>query len=395
MQQQRAGIEAIRTRPYGPYSQWNVAGAVDAVRPSDLVTTARRVCRPRRWVNAGGPRNLVLVTEDISAAFGNMEGVPYEMSEGLIDAERRQALKYLALGMAAPLIGCSSEPASAVASGPFDLIDGLGVQILLRTYPSAYHDWDRVHECLQFIGLRHIRAGAPQRGTAGYGLTEKAAAAGYKFTFTMRHNRDFDREIADLEHFAKDHPGSIEAVEGPNEIDHQPVSFGGITDLKMQASTNPAAALAYQTALYRAVKGSSVLQGVSVIAFSDFVQDRQDADFSNTHIYPRNGKTFSSRIAGLHSRLDGAGRPIIITEVGFNSLPDAVPFAGTDEATQSALIGDLVDALPRAGVRRAFIFELIDAYPPTRKMDTHFGLFAGLLDGSRYRETSVQAHRRR
>lgn len=148
-----------------------------------------------------------------------------------------------------------------------------------------------------------------------------------------------------------------------------------MVDTRAQAETHPMAALAYQAALYKAVKSSSVLHGASVIAFSDFVQRQQTADFSNTHIYPRNGKTFSSRIAGMHSRLDSAGRPIIITEVGFNSLPTAIPFAGTDEATQASLIADLVDALPRAGVRRAFIFELIDAYPPSEKMDTHFGLF--------------------
>jgi hypothetical protein len=294
------------------------------------------------------------------------------------EMNRRRWLKSMALtsiGVVAPLLGCRAATMQGDPEKQFSLVDSLGVQVLLRTFPSAYHDWDRVHACLKYIGLRHLRAGAPQRGTAGYLLTEKAAAAGYRFTFTMRHNRDFRLEMADLERFARDHPNCIEAVEGPNEIDHQPVSFGGIVDTKAQAQLNPAAAIAYQAALYKAIKGSSVLRGVSVIAFSDFAQHQQMADFSNTHVYPRNGKTFSSRLSGMHARMDVAGRPIIITETGFNSLPTAVPFAGTDEAAQAKLVADLVTSLPHAGIRRAFIFELIDAYPPTEKMDTHFGLF--------------------
>lgn len=125
------------------------------------------------------------------------------MSDRKIDAGKRQAIKSIAFGLATPLIGCTSEPAKAMPQKDFDLVDSLGVQMLLRTYPSAYYDWKRVHACLQFLGVRHIRAGAPQRDTAGYRLTEKAAEAGFRFTFTMRHNRDFALEMSDLERFAR------------------------------------------------------------------------------------------------------------------------------------------------------------------------------------------------
>lgn len=285
-------------------------------------------------------------------------------------ASRRGVLQMLA---AVPLAAIPAAPAAAVR--PAKLVQTIGVCVHLNDTGSAYHDWNMVRNCLEYIGLRHMRTAAPQRATLGYGLMGRAAAAGYKFTFTMRHNRGFAEEIADLEAFAQDWPGSIAAIEGPNEIDHAPVTFNGRKDLKTDAYATPVAALGYQAALYQAIRGSPLLSGIPLIAFSDFAQGQQRADFSNTHIYPRNGTKLSANLAAMHKRLDPAGRQIMITETGFHTLPDAMPFPGTDEATQASLIEDAITAAPLSRVARTFLYELIDSYPPNDDMETHFGLF--------------------
>lgn len=289
---------------------------------------------------------------------------------------RREALvAFTTLGLAGSAAALMPGSAGAYQPVNTDLVDSLGVQVHLNQSESAYHRWPNVATCMKFVGLEHMRTAAPQRDTLGYALMEKAAVSGYRLTFTMRHNRDLRLELEDLEEFAKKHPGSIAGIEGPNEIDHRPVIFGNLVDTKAVARAAPVAALAYQSALYDAVKTSPVLRSIPVIAFSDFAQARQRADFSNTHIYPRDGHTLSSVLPRMHSRLDAIDRPIMITEMGFNSLPTAKPFPGTDEATQAILMRDAVESLPTSRVRRMFIYELIDGYPPSDNMDTHFGLF--------------------
>lgn len=265
--------------------------------------------------------------------------------------------------------------APAFAAGERSLRDATGVCVHLQDTGSAYHDWQKVRECLEYLRLTHLRTAAPQRNTLGWKLMGRAAEAGYRFTFTMRHNRGFTDEIADLETFVRQYPGSIAAIEGPNEIDHSPVTFNGRTDLKTDARTNPVAALGYQAALYQSVKSSPLLRSVPVLAFSDFVQGQQRADASNTHIYPRNRKRLSDHLPAMHQKLDPLKRPIYLTETGFHSLPEARPFPGTDEETQGVLVRDAVVAAAMSGVTRTFLYELLDGYPPNGSMETHFGLF--------------------
>ena len=285
---------------------------------------------------------------------------------------RRQIIGAIA---SAPLLGgAPASLAGATAGRRFDK-DKLGVCAHLNDTGSAYHVWPKVKQCMDYIGLRHIRTAAPQRKTIGYNLQTQAASAGYRLTFTIRNGRPLADQIADLEQFAREHPDSIAGIEGPNEIDHSPVSFNGLKDSKADAHGTPAAALAFQSALYQLVKSSAVLRGVPVIAFSDFAQSRQKADFGNAHVYPRNGSKMSGMLGGALRDMRVGGRPIIITEAGFHTLPSARPFAGTDDATQATLVEDAIDAASRAGVARIFIYELIDSYPPNQSMETHFGLF--------------------
>jgi hypothetical protein len=166
----------------------------------------------------------------------------------------------------------------------------------------------------------------------------------------------------------------VEAVEGPNEYD---------------ASGDPdwAAALgAYQRELFTQVRRDPALRRLDVVGPS-FVRaaSREEAgDLSawmthgNLHSYP-SGEEPDRGLDGelaLAARVSG-DRPVVATETGYTTA--RAPSDGRD-AVPEAVAGRYVPRLYleyfRRGIRRTFLYELVDEKPDPEGTDAeqHFGL---------------------
>ena len=120
-----------------------------------------------------------------------------------------------------------------------------------------------------------------------------------------------------LEKFVASHPGSISAIEGLNEANHQPFSYNGSSSL--------GAASQFQSALYQAGKADGTLSSIPIVNLSLAYNDPQgysqlgnmsgSVDFANAHAYVSTSLTTSSSLAATLSAVSTAapGKPVMIT----------------------------------------------------------------------------------
>ncbi|MBM0204187.1 choice-of-anchor C family protein [Micromonospora sp. STR1s_5] len=167
------------------------------------------------------------------------------------------------------------------------------------------------------------------------------------------------------------HKGGVVAIEGPNEVNNYPISFGGLS--------GQAGAIAYQNALYSAVKAHPVLGDVQVYNLTSYPTLVGRADAFNLHLYAPDGEQPEATImTGLRDAASAMpGAPTVITETGYYTLPTGGIWGGVDEATQAKLTLNLMLDAVRLGVEETYLYQLLDAYPDPggTDMERHFGLF--------------------
>ncbi len=121
-----------------------------------------------------------------------------------------------------------------------------------RWGPARPHSpWSRVWRLPDTSSTSSYRPPCPQTGAAG-----------------------LQNYIVSLEKFAASHPGSISAIEGLNEANHQPFSYNGSSSLS--------AAAQFQSVLYQAVKGDAALSSIPVFNLSLACNDPQGYSHSAT-----------------------------------------------------------------------------------------------------------------
>lgn len=147
--------------------------------------------------------------------------------------------------------------------------------------------------------------------------------------------------IASLQKFATSHPGSISAIEGLNEANHQPFSYNGSSSLT--------AAAQFQSALYQAVNGNAALGSIPVYNLSLAYNDPQgysqlgnmsgSVDYANAHAYVSTSLTTSSSLAATLSAVMTAapGKPVVITETGYTTQANT-QYLGVSETVQAKSI---------------------------------------------------------
>ncbi|HEX4709845.1 hypothetical protein, partial [Phenylobacterium sp.] len=129
------------------------------------------------------------------------------------------------------------------------LVSSLGVNVHLNFTGTAYQNLAGVQGALDYLGLKAMRDMGAQRDATAYATL---ASKGYNFDFFApggREQLDIKTLTGRLHTFATAHPGAITSLEGPNEVNKWPISYGGTTDL--------AAAKAYQQAFFDAAIGDS------------------------------------------------------------------------------------------------------------------------------------------
>ena len=170
----------------------------------------------------------------------------------------------------------------------------------------------------------------------------------------------------------------ILAFEGPNEVDNNNGSWGGIP--AYGANTR-----AYMSAMYKRVK--QIAPSVSVIGLtttssygSSFIGDISGSmDAGTIHPYPNAVLPMSSLQSAENnsSVLNAANKPWWVTETGYYTAPNAttgVYQPGVSEAAQGKYVPRLYLDYFRAGIVHTSVYEIIDEHVSQADAESNYGL---------------------
>lgn len=241
-----------------------------------------------------------------------------------------------------------------------DFINSIGVAVHLQYSDGAYAWHDENIAKLKWLGVTHLRDLAP-KSIANRPPYSKYTAAGFDFsmicmpqdaaiTDATKAGEVFDRILK----YFPDAKGIVN-LEGPNEPNNGPITFGNDKDSKTEFS----ATISYMAALRRAQQEHPLFKDIplsGVSCYPDLTkQVAPYVDRENVHYYPTNG---SQNGGGMDKY---AGRKVVITEFGYNPGPrDGHAQRVTNERVLATLmINGLFNAF-RAGVIRTYLYELRD-----------------------------------
>jgi hypothetical protein len=267
---------------------------------------------------------------------------------------------------------------TAVSAGSF--VNSIGVNIHMWETSSGYGNLSLVQNSLAYLGIVNVRdtlLPLAQLQPAYASL----ANLGYKFDFAIppasTNITDF---VAHVDQFVAAHPGSVSAIEGPNEVNIWAVTCNGGSGLANAAQ--------YQQALDAAVRADSNLNNISVynltLANSDATQYAQlgnlsaSADFANIHPYLDSSSAPQMNLNNLlpYAHLDASGLPTVITETGYTTNGGS-GYNSADQTVQAKYTLDTLMDAYKDGVSKTFLYELLDEHPdPTNSnAQNHYGLF--------------------
>lgn len=274
------------------------------------------------------------------------------------------------------LLGAPAAAYQAMSADRF--VDGIAVNTHINYTDGAYANVKNVRDDLAWLGVHHVRDAAPG-ASAPMSSYAYLAVSDIKFDFLVR--SEIAHSLAQIKAVETASRGSVDAVEGFNEINNWPVTYDGLK--------GDAAGLAAQRAIYAFVRGDPSLAGIPVYDLTGYnvssVTTRfGSADYANQHVYPQNGEQPGYNANGdawIKMGIRGVERfdlPLVITEFGYFSLPQSGWYQiGVDEESQAkGILNGLFDAAV-SGVSRMYLYELLDEKADPRGADAgmHYGLF--------------------
>jgi len=285
----------------------------------------------------------------------------------------------LILALILPLmLSCAPRPREASSElRAQDFVDSLGVCVHFRNSDAAH-----ILKALEVLGVRRIRTDPPRlAGLGPLSPFETLARAGVRATYFVNGGLEQgtdpgQSEILAIKALEQRYPGSIEFVEGPNEVNNWPIRYAGRLDRKGHAWLGGRGAIEkFQTDLYARVHEDPVLSRVPVIDHTDVYPAAGKADLSNAHIYA--GRAFIDQkaewLAWLMRRATGA-RPLASTEWGYTTPTPPGP-GGVTAKEQSERILTGWAELARLNFVRSFLYELHDDGSNPADPEDHYGLF--------------------
>lgn len=239
--------------------------------------------------------------------------------------------------------------------------------------PHSSYATSNVLAQLQYLGISNVRA-------SGYSGTELAkylalGAAGIRFdavtVIAPKNPINLANEIADLNKIAP----YIKSVEGPNEINTDPVAYDGLT--------GAAAARAFQANLYQAVAADPALAGVQVLPFSlsvggsltGYGNETAHASEANVHGYASRGvPPYYYLSYAVSSVPTVTGKPVVMSETGYYTLQDGK--SGVPQYVQGVWDVDILLQDAADGIVNTYLYQLEDGYndEPANPED-HYGLY--------------------
>ena len=261
--------------------------------------------------------------------------------------------------------------------GVGDFADAIGVNTHICALSTAYGDLPEVLRALAYLGTRHVRDNPPANASPQRYRTLEQAGIGLELV--ARSGEEPDLWL--YEQLA----GGLDGVEGPNEVNAHPDS------LAYRGLSGFPAALLLQGNLYGEVKADRKLHGVPVAMFSAVYHGPTDlppyagatgkADVANAHAYSSGPASppdvyLAEDIGRWAAAVPDA--PVLLTEFGYFTWPQAPGDAGVDEQLQAEWTVDaLADNFFLYHVSRQYIYELVDQRHDDGAPDKehHFGLF--------------------
>ena len=253
-----------------------------------------------------------------------------------------------------------------------DVVQAWGVDTAL-TFNNSYGNTSLVINELNYLGIDHVRE--LMGGTDDYAqnIYRQLAADGAKFDFLVSTGgaQDLASTMTRLDLIAQTNPGAIVSVEGSNEINLWPITYDGLTGM--------AAGVAWQQALYTAVKSDPNLAGIPVInltlgggtpeQYQALGNLSAFADYGNVHLYPGDPNSTSAPASYIigpnsyvqYSNQDTPGLPMIMTEFGYYTTPDNQ--GGVTEAVQAKYELDALFDSMKAGLSQVYLYELMNGDP--------------------------------
>jgi hypothetical protein len=260
--------------------------------------------------------------------------------------------------------------AQVVAADSF--VDAAGVNIHLHYFDTTYGNFPLVQSRLIELGVRHVRDGLIDTMWAEYYQRfQSLAQAGIKATFITAPEQN--------EELWKSYPtrmgAAFEAFEGPNELDrfNDPSWVQTLTDAVVRLGT---------------VRDDSRSAGFPVLgpslqnqnSYSQLGDLSAYYDVGNIHNYlgGRHPSTSGWGADGYGSiawslnalQPYGGNKPVIATENGYHNAgtPDAIPLDVAGRYMPRLLLEQF-----RAGIKRTFLYELIDCCSETYGLLTQDG----------------------
>lgn len=278
-------------------------------------------------------------------------------------------------------------PPPVTPKSAFAFRDSIGVVTHIVYYDTAYGDWNRIVWRLAELGIGHVRDGVYANpawrdwNERYYRSVEQAASLGIKFTYGLSGD-DFGSIDQRLAVIAGRLSGTAAAIEGDNEY-----------DLFVGGDGWPARLAFRQAALYGAVKShpSAEIRRLPVVGPSFGTWNGQDLfapynpsgwmDLGNMHPYAGGQSPNPFQVAlNLQKAASVSGsKPVLATEAGFHTalaMPAGDNQPPVSEDAQAVYVLRTLLEHYLMGVRRTFIYELIDEFPDParREAERHFGL---------------------
>ncbi len=264
-------------------------------------------------------------------------------------------------------------------------LQNLGINTHLGYGNTPYYGQSQnVISALRYLGINTIRDQPP--GYTHDPTTADAnaalAAAGVQFDALVVGNGavDVTDTIAEVAAFEQTYPGSIAAIEGPNEINAWPISYEGTTDTY-------AAGVQVTQDLWTAVQSNPSLEAVPVYALTlsygitgVAAGEGQLGDlapyvtYGNAHVYASSSNVWQENMPYWLPILkqDTPGLPAVITETGYTTTPSYVDELSAAKYNLNTFFENALNGIPRT-----YLYELVDEHASATdtNVQDHYGEF--------------------
>jgi hypothetical protein len=266
-------------------------------------------------------------------------------------------------------------------------VQSLGINTHIPYPGTPYYDHTQnVLSALQYLGITTVRDQPPAFTTDPNTVetNNTLAAAGIQFDAVLLGSNgpvDITDTLTTTAAFRQSYPGSIAAIEGPNEINTAPITY--------QSTTNTyTAGVQVTEALWAAVQANTSLSGVTVYALTlAGGQDGVPAEeaelgnlapyvtYSNAHIYASQSDNvwdYNMPYWLPIFEADTPGKPMIITETGYATMPGSVDETSAAKYNLNTLCENALN-----GIVRTYLYQLtdFDSSATDTNPDDHMGQF--------------------